>query len=109
MGCLLCASEPNECGPGCGCHHAPCIHDRNAEIASLAARVKVLEEALRGLHLEKAIPLEGYLEAKIFITTDALYAANAALGENWDTHIRAALTPPAQSETPADEPAKPER
>ena len=34
--CVSCDSEPNACGPGCDCMHAPCRHDFNAAKRNLA-------------------------------------------------------------------------
>ena len=50
LNCVLCTSQPHDAGPGCGCNHAPCIHDYNGALAR-AAEAKNLaaghEEACR--------------------------------------------------------------
>lgn len=44
--CVSCDSEPNVCGPGCDCTHAPCRHDFNAACRDLATLREVATEYL---------------------------------------------------------------
>jgi len=34
--CATCRHHPFDVGPGCPCHHAPCIHDHNVTVAANA-------------------------------------------------------------------------
>ena len=54
--CVECQSSPDDPGPGCSCAHAPCLHDRNAEIARLRADLNLVEqEALRVLESARLV------------------------------------------------------
>lgn len=50
--CTACRDDPSALTP-CPCAHAPCIHDRNAEVARLKAELAELREELRHEAIER--------------------------------------------------------
>ena len=52
--CTACRDQPEALGPGCSCAHAPCIHDRNGEIAKLKKELESYKAlAFRGCATEE--------------------------------------------------------
>lgn len=76
--CIHCHYQPNDVGPGCPCAHAPCIHDRNGEIAKLRDELAVekrMAEAYRALlhafaeaaHGRVFPPIDGVMLGPVYV------------------------------------------
>jgi hypothetical protein len=73
-GCMACKSQPTDPAP-CDCAHAPCIHDRNATIATAADRLDSLIAAM-----SLPVPAATHLEGLRGTLPDIVAELRAALG-----------------------------